>query len=736
MPEQSFKVDGGIEAVGIITGTSFKRVGGSSTEFLMADGSVDNRTYTTTDTTYDIQARDSGVANRKHIRLSTVGGGNTDVTLVGGSNVSINRNNQELEISSSYTDTNTTYGVSAVSDGSNESIILTAGGSGSGISSVSFVPGSSISLSRSGNNITIGFGDENGDVLTNGDVRFNGTSGQYLEWDKSQSALEFQDEAKAKFGSGNDLKISHTNDVSGQNDSNGDSVLAGTDWCSLIHEDGTGPLIFKSDGGPSSGAFQFYDTGWRPILKLFSGTNARTALYHAGLEKLVTSEHGINVTGNVETDTFSVSGVTTFNQDVNFPGALYNIHWDQPTSKFKFDDNAQCVFGSATGGDLRIFHASGNSTIKNETGQFRLAGNDIRLQSQNNSKDYIICTDGSDVQLLYNDVTKFTTTNTGINVVGDIVASAHGSVGGALTVTGATTLTGNTIIGGDLTVNGTQTIINSNTLQVGDSQILLNKDETGTPSQNAGIQVERGTSPNVQIRWDENGNNWDFTNDGTTYYNIPLTNTTYSVSAVDGDPNKKKIRLTSAQDISPTSTTDDVTLAGGTGITLSRSADEITITNNAPHVDTFPSGGIIMWSGAEASIPSGWVLCNGNNSTPDLRNKFIVGAGSGGNYSVGNTGGADNVTLTTSQIPAHSHDAGTLDADNAGSHTHSYTYPSGTSTFDNDEDYSAYTGTSSGNTGSSGDHGHNISGDTGNRGGGGSHENRPPYYALCYIMKA
>ena len=153
MAEQSFKVDGGIEAVGIITASTFAKIGGTSSQFLKADGSVDVGVYKTTDTntTYDIQARDSGVANKKHIRLSTVGGGNTDVTLVGGSNVTINRSDNELEIASSFTNTDTTYGVSAGDDGNNKSVILTAGGSGSGISSISFVPGDNVTLSRSGN---------------------------------------------------------------------------------------------------------------------------------------------------------------------------------------------------------------------------------------------------------------------------------------------------------------------------------------------------------------------------------------------------------------------------------------------------------------------------------------------------------------------------------------------------------------------------------------------------------
>ena len=90
--------------------------------------------------------------------------------------------------------------------------------------------------------------------------------------------------------------------------------------------------------------------------------------------------------------------------------------FDKATSKFKFDDDAQCVFGSASGGDMRLFHSGGNSTIKNETGQFRLAGNDIRLQTQNNSEDYIVCTDGAAVQMYHNDVEALSTTTSGIQV--------------------------------------------------------------------------------------------------------------------------------------------------------------------------------------------------------------------------------------------------------------------------------------------------------------------------------
>lgn len=146
----------------------------------------------------------------------------------------------------------------------------------------------------------------------------------------------------------------------------------------------------------------------------------------------------------------------------------------------------------------------------------------------------------------------------------------------------------------------------------------------------------------------------------------------------------------------------------------------------------FPPGGIIMWSGAINDIPVGWGLCNGSNGTPDLRNRFVVGAGS--SYSVGNTGGSNTVTLNASQIPSHGHGAGDLKADTAGSHTHGYWTADRTSSAGGLTSGYLYT-LSYEQTSTGGTHTHTISGDTADTGGGRAHENRPPYYALAYIMK-
>lgn len=149
-----------------------------------------------------------------------------------------------------------------------------------------------------------------------------------------------------------------------------------------------------------------------------------------------------------------------------------------------------------------------------------------------------------------------------------------------------------------------------------------------------------------------------------------------------------------------------------------------------PQGSSFPSGLIVMWSGSTSTIPSGWLLCNGSNGTPDLRNRFIVGAGS--TYSVGSTGGEASHVLTVSEMPSHTHGLSNLKTDEAGAHTHTYDgVNSGTR-----GQYGGGAYFASGlTTGSAGNHSHTISGEIDEAGESKAHENRPPYYALCFIMK-
>ena len=115
-----------------------------------------------------------------------------------------------------------------------------------------------------------------------------------------------------------------------------------------------------------------------------------------------------------------------------------------------------------------------------------------------------------------------------------------------------------------------------------------------------------------------------------------------------------------------------------------------------------------MWNGSEGAVPSGWYLCDGTNDTPDLRNRFIIGVG--GKYKLGDTGGAETVTLTVATMPSHSHNVMMRQGDKG--------------------DWNS----GEGNTNWGEKRTDSIT--SGATGGGLAHENMPPYYALCYIMRA
>ena len=143
-------------------------------------------------------------------------------------------------------------------------------------------------------------------------------------------------------------------------------------------------------------------------------------------------------------------------------------------------------------------------------------------------------------------------------------------------------------------------------------------------------------------------------------------------------------------------------------------------TFNVTNAGVIPSGGIIMWSGAANAIPTGYVLCDGQNSTPDLRNRFVIGAGD--TFSVDAIGGSANAVVVE--------------------HTHTLTDPGHTHTYSRAENLVFGSAeTSSQQQKHKIDYGTNttdsqVTGITvDSQGESGTDKNLPPYYALCYIMK-
>jgi microcystin-dependent protein len=149
-----------------------------------------------------------------------------------------------------------------------------------------------------------------------------------------------------------------------------------------------------------------------------------------------------------------------------------------------------------------------------------------------------------------------------------------------------------------------------------------------------------------------------------------------------------------------------------------------------PAATPIPTGGIILWSGSIGSIPAGWVLCNGNNGTPDLRDRFIVGAGS--TYAVNATGGSADAIVVS-----HTHTATSVVTDPGHKHTFAETGFDGQGTGSGKSivGYNDPEGPAGVNHMNNATTGITVATTVANAGNSGANANLPPYYALCYIMK-
>jgi microcystin-dependent protein len=171
------------------------------------------------------------------------------------------------------------------------------------------------------------------------------------------------------------------------------------------------------------------------------------------------------------------------------------------------------------------------------------------------------------------------------------------------------------------------------------------------------------------------------------------------------------------------------TLTGTVTIPTPAISSDTTVAATTAFVrDIIPSGIIMLWSGSIASIPNGWLICDGTNGTPNLRDRFVVGAGSA--YAVAATGGNANATLVS-----HNHTASVSDP----THSHISGVPSDTSVFGVSAtpvtsgktgtlDYGTSPNTTFSSTG--------ISVSISTEGSSATNANLPPYYALAYIMKS
>jgi hypothetical protein len=215
------------------------------------------------------------------------------------------------------------------------------------------------------------------------------------------------------------------------------------------------------------------------------------------------------------------------------------------------------------------------------------------------------------------------------------------------------------VISGNLTVQGTQTTISTETLTVDDNIIVLNNNESGTPSEDAGIEVERGTSTNVKLQWDEGTDKWQVTEDGSTYYDLRHKGVAIALDTDTSGNFVDNVTVGSGLSVSGTPGAGwepSLAVVPGTGITANSTG---VFTNDSQIVHDSLSGFVANEhiDHSSVSITAGNGLTGGGNITA-TRNIAVTGGTGVTSNSTGvhigqSVGTTDNVTFNDVTISAN-----------------------------------------------------------------------------------
>jgi len=213
----------------------------------------------------------------------------------------------------------------------------------------------------------------------------------------------------------------------------------------------------------------------------------------SGSDTITVGTDTFTITGGTGLSTAATTDTITVNLDNSgVTAASYGSATAIPVLTINAQGQVTAASTASVSSDLPVAGDSGTGTISLLTETLTVAGGS-NITTSMSGNTLTVALDASP------SVTALTTS-------GDV------TVGGSLNsddITAATmTASGNVIVQGNLTVNGTTTTVNSNTVNIGDNMLVLNSDETGTPSQNGGIEIERGTSTNVSFYWDESNDRW------------------------------------------------------------------------------------------------------------------------------------------------------------------------------------------------------------------------------------
>ena len=537
----------------------------------------------------------------------------------------------------------------------------------------------------------------------------------------SNTANELNGEANLTFD-GSQLRLPDNVELGiGNNGTYGDLRIFHDGSESKIWDNGTGGLVLQTASSPIE-LRAIGQPGDEIMIK--ANVGGSVDLYEDGTLRFATTDNGVRVYGGLQDKDGDLG---TSGQVLTSTGTQLN--W---------------VPASTVGGSVDTTY---DLSVPVSTTKIRLSGSD-------STNDDVELAAGSNVTITRNNANKLTIsstdTNTDTNSTYDLLVPSgttairldgvtkSGNTNDDITITGGSNITVTRTSGSELTISS------SATLDV--TQLDLDRIRFG-PS--------NSINDDANIEW-LGGNNAGYlrisTSDdaGTEYIELGDYDLLDATGTFTQWMRLNRAELYMASDVRLNAGLEDKDGEKGNNGQILQSTGSQVNWVDATSVGAVPAGIIVMWSGASNAIPSGWYLCDGGNGTPDLRNRFVIGAGAGGNYSPGDNGGSSTVLLGTANLPSHTHQRGTLAVTNrtlTGDITkisECYNVAGGaTGVFTKkNTGNSPVTGAASNSPTAGVDfnatHNHPMSGSTGDQGGamGQSFNILPPYYALCYIMKA
>lgn len=370
-----------------------------------------------------------------------------------------------------------------------------------------------------------------------------------------------------------------------------------------------------------------------------SAGNKTTIQTNLGVDPAGT-DNSTNVTlGATVSDVLSITGQAISGVDAGAADAV--IGWDDSAGKLTYLSAADARTALGLGSLATLSSVNAATITDNSVGaaELNVSGNGTAGQALVSDGDGTFS--WSTISVTDNDVNVANLTARLPQITESV------TIGDATDVT--ITTSGNLVVTGDLTVSGTTTTVNTETINLADNIITVNSNYTGSsPTENGGIEVERGTLANTALRWNETNDRWEFTNDGSTYYNIPLsTEYTNNVGDITG--------VTAGNGLTGGGASGSVTLNVGAGTGITVAADTVSVDMTAFNTDALDEGTTNLYhttARARAAISGGtgitYSSATGVISLSDTG--YVTGVTAGTGLSGGGTEGTVSLALDFSEL--------------------------------------------------------------------------------------